>query len=153
MKFSALATIDMDEFRLKWRWTDAKYCLIPNSDLNLISPLNKTDSEIAWKKSLEFPNGDSESSTDNLNFKDTQTGEVEENEILSWLNEKLPHCQILISWQPDTAVITNTQIFIKYWDEFCYPSSDDVTIWPENESWVLQYRHYEQFWYGELASV
>lgn len=150
MKYSTLETVSIEMFKYKWRWTEEKYCLMPSNDLSKIYPLNKLASEKVWKKSLTFPNGDLEKFENNPNFINTGVPENEEHLIVSWLKEKLGSCEVVVSWQPDTAVLTQAEIFIKYWEEFCYPSSDDVTIWPENEKWVLQYRHYEQFWFGEL---
>ena len=34
---------------------------------------------------------------------------------------------ICISWDRKTCIYTK-EVFIKYWDDFCYPISDDVTI-------------------------
>lgn len=53
--------------------------------------------------------------------------------------------QVLISWDARAALVTDWGVFIAHWDDFCYPSSDDVTIWPLDASWTLCYRHYEIF--------
>jgi len=64
-----------------------------------------------------------------------------------WLRRVQPDLQarVFISWSEDLAVETSWDIFTEYWDDFCYPSSDDVTIIPVAGSWRLSYHHYEQF--------
>jgi len=47
------------------------------------------------------------------------------------------------------AIETTWSIFTEYWDAFCYPSSDDVTVVPVTGSWRLVYYHYEQFEFYE----
>ena len=153
MKYSTLKTDSIENFVYKWRWTEEKYCLMPANDLLKIHPLDKSSSKKVWEKSLTFPNGEFEIVSGNTNFINTEIPESEKHTVLSWLEDKLLNGNIIVSWQPDAAVLTQTNIFIKYWEEFCYPSSDDVTVWPENEKWVLQYRHYEQFWFGEIKNV
>ena len=50
---------------------------------------------------------------------------------------------VLVSWDAQTAVITDWDAFVTHWDDFCYPSSDDVTVLPLAGDWDLCYRHYE----------
>lgn len=46
---------------------------------------------------------------------------------------------ILISWQRKTVLKTTKEIFLKYWDDFLYASSDDVTIISDKTNWILFY--------------
>jgi hypothetical protein len=43
-------------------------------------------------------------------------------------------------------------IFCKYWDDFRYPSSDDLLVWSQQEDWFLYYGHHEIFEYGTRKS-
>jgi len=61
--------------------------------------------------------------------------------------------QIVVCWSAQTAVLTDWATFCAYWEELCYPSSDDVTVWPRDEAWVLCYDHWEMFRFGRLAPV
>jgi hypothetical protein len=153
MKFNELNKTNMDVFGLKWRWTDQAYCLMPDRDLKRILPLDDLSAKAVFKKSIEFPNGDLGSPNMDKYSKDVQFLNTEKNNVISWLEERLSICEIVVSWHQDNTVLTDTEIFVKYWDDFCYPSSDDVTIWSEDELWVLQYRHYELFWCGKAGSV
>jgi hypothetical protein len=52
-------------------------------------------------------------------------------EIRDWLtNVMRSGMPIVVSWDADTAVLTDTELFIEHWDDFCYPASDDVTVLP-----------------------
>jgi hypothetical protein len=53
--------------------------------------------------------------------------------------------RVYVSWSKELAVETSWEIFTKYWDDFCYPSSDDVTVTPVSGAWQLSYHHFEQF--------
>ena len=61
--------------------------------------------------------------------------------------------EVLISWDARTALVTDWQTFIAHWDDFCYPSSDNVTIWPLDASWTLCYRHYEIFQFSSRVQA
>jgi hypothetical protein len=50
---------------------------------------------------------------------------------------------VIVSWDRDTAVQTDWQFFCRYWDDFCYPSSDDVTVTPHGGDWQVSYEHFE----------
>jgi len=150
MKFSKLQIIDIDGFILKWRWTDPKYCLVSENDLKQISPLDEDSSKQIWENSLTFVSEETDFSPSNNFFTKIEYIDTENNNgVRNWLKKKLPNCQIVVNWQPDSSVLTNTGVFIEYWDDFCYPSSDDVSIWPEDESWILHYWHEDKFWFGK----
>jgi hypothetical protein len=54
-----------------------------------------------------------------------------------------------VLWHPwDVAVLTADSVFQRYWDDFCYPSSDDVLIWPRSDAWAAVYRHEEVIFAG-----
>lgn len=71
----------------------------------------------------------------------------ESGEVSRWLRHVQPdlHTRVYVSWSLDLAVETRWDIFTEYWDDFCYPSSDDVTVVPASGTWQLSYHHYEQF--------
>ena len=53
--------------------------------------------------------------------------------------------RIVVSWDTAVALETSWHTFTTHWEAFCYPSSDDVTISPLDERWVLCYHHWEAF--------
>jgi hypothetical protein len=144
----------LSNFPLAWRWTDEKYCLLPAEDLAQIIPLGAQSAKHAWEKSLFFADKNSEFSANPSLFGSIEKISSENEEFVrEWLAQRMTVGNITVSWQPESAVTTNTELFIKYWNEFCYPSSDDVTIWPDNESWVVHFWHEEVFCFGRSKSV
>ena len=53
--------------------------------------------------------------------------------------------RIVVSWEPAVALETSWRTFTTEWQAFCYPGTDDVTISPLDERWVLCYHHWEAF--------
>ena len=51
----------------------------------------------------------------------------------------------------NNAIVVDKQLFLTHWDDFCYPSSDDVFMWPNDLSWVLFYSHEEVFFQKEIV--
>ena len=144
----------IDKFPLKWRWTDEKYCLLSKDELSQITPLAPSSAKEVWEASLTFASGESDFSPNKELFTQIKSIEaIDDKEVRKWLSDKLPRCEIIVSWQEDMAVLTNTDLFIQYWDDFCYGASDDVSVWPRDQSWVIHYFHEEVFWYGKSASV
>ncbi len=144
-----MQSTSLDKFPLKWRWTEKEYCILSKEDLNQITPLAPTSAKSVWEKSLTFIDRREQFSANSELFQVISTFNSKDIEKASdWLKKHLPNSKIIVSWQPGTAVLTNTELFIRNWDEFCYPASDDVTIYPEDESWVLHYWHEEEFCYA-----
>jgi len=58
-----------------------------------------------------------------------------------WLRRVQPDLavSVYVSWSQDLAIETTWSIFTEYWDAFCHPSSDDVTVVAVTGSWRLVY--------------
>lgn len=139
----------LSNFPLKWRWTDEKYCILADDELTKIIPLHPESARYVWEKSLTFIDKNSEFTANPLLFSNIEKINSHNSEFVQlWLSERMSNGNITISWQPEIAAKTTTELFIKYWSEFCYASSDDVSIWPDDESWVLHYWHEEMFCFG-----
>ncbi|WP_411992154.1 hypothetical protein [Agarivorans sp. DSG3-1] len=146
--------ISMENFKLKWRWTDSEYCLLSESELSNIYPLDVNSASEAWDKSLAFIEKGSEFSPNLILFDSIEFVDIKAPiDFKAWLKNNMSSESIIISWQPDTAVKTKTELFIKYWDEFYYSSSDDVSIWPESKTWVIHISHKEQACFGKAKNV
>ncbi len=143
----------MESFPLKWRWEQDRSCIMPD-ELSRIRPLSPARAKAVWERSLQFVDGrsnDFRPSPDlfsSIAEVDTENRDTEE--VRQWLcsRVKQEEEQIFVSWQPDTDVVTEWSIFLKFWDDFCYPASDDVSIWPVSEKWLLHYWHEEAFYFA-----
>ena len=125
----------IQEFPLAWRWTQSSHAVLPPKVLARIVPLSPSEAaRVQTSASVEQASVISCSADDSA-------------DVRSWLRRVQPdeRASVYVSWSEDLAVETSWGIFIEYWDDFCYPSSDDVTIAPVAGGWRLIYHHYEQF--------
>jgi hypothetical protein len=56
--------------------------------------------------------------------------------------------RVFLSWDNYTAAITTWKMMVRYWNVFWHPSSDDLFVFDEAQSWLLFLWHEEQmfFW-------
>ncbi len=140
MKIESLSTNNIEDFSLRWRWTDEKYCLMPEDDLSKINPLTPEAAKITFDTALRLI----EETQIDVDGESIETS-LDRGVVKVFLTSRLPEGKIIVNWGQDTSVIMDTTTFIKYWDDICYPSSDDVSVWSEDETWLLQYYHFEKF--------
>jgi hypothetical protein len=142
----------LENFSLKWRWTDERWNKLPPASLTQINPLTAEKCREIWEiqKQYLFPEGLGEEFFEKTEMIRTDT--AEESEISKWLASRMGDEQeaIIVLWNKKTAVKTTSKIFCNYWDDFCYPASDDVSISPLNLSWLLIHHHDEYFCFGKL---
>jgi hypothetical protein len=63
-------------------------------------------------------------------------------ETARWLQQlEAPETPVIVSWQLEDAVLVPWRLFAEHWDAFWYPASDDVTVFPLSEAWVLSCDH------------
>jgi hypothetical protein len=145
--------ISINDFRLKWRFTEDKYNRLPEYDLSLIQPLSN-------RKAMEF-NRYSQKFIGNATLLESKFSRVESLEITDnysavrdWLTATQidSSTKVAVSWDNTDCVISLWCIFCKYWDDFCYPSSDDILVWSSTEDWFLYYCHHEIFEFGLMKS-
>lgn len=140
----------LKDFPLVWRWTDEKYAVLPPDVLSRIEPHTSALAHELFQQSLSFHGSDG-LSEHIFSLKRMETSGVEPERVTDWLltcHEDKETC-VFLSWQPNTAVSTSWEIFARYWDAFCYPASDDLSVWSEAHSWVLLYHHEELMQFGE----
>ena len=140
----------LDSFRLKWRWTDTRWNKLPNNALSSIHPLSESKAHELFHYLLAFsdhfgliePLFESTSRINTFN---------NSSEIRQWLLEQTSDLNqtVIVSWNKELAVLVSWKVFCDYWDDFCYPSSDDVAIFPQSGGWMLIYSHEEYFMFGK----
>jgi hypothetical protein len=132
--------IPLAEFPLRWRFTDARYAQLSPDMLRRIRPLSAAAAAQAHSQTIIRCQ---EAGAFTTSFRsDDAPAEVRQR-----LRELPPYvtCSVLISWDDQTAAVTEWDVFVEHWDDFCYPASDDVTVVPLAGAWTLCYRHYEVF--------
>jgi hypothetical protein len=130
----------LGEFELAWRWTRAEQHLLEPGVLADIRPLTK-------QKALEFaddavsralPRQISEwDLTISAEWDDPDSVRARLRELFIPRN-----ASVVVSWNRHVAVVTTWGTFFNNWDAFCYPSSDDVTVWYPGEAWTFVYHHF-----------
>lgn len=142
--------MQLKDFPLAWRWTDEKYAVLPADVLSRIIPQTSVQAAQLFRESLRFCGKERLDETQ-FSFSQIKTKDIESARVSEWLmacHDKTGTA-VFLSWQPDTAVSTTWGIFAHYWSEFCYPASDDLTVWSEGHSWVLLYHHEEFLQFGQ----
>ena len=141
--------MDTSQFPLAWRWTDEQYAVPPADVLAQIVPQTLEQAKALFDESLGLTDNDGLSPA-LFNLAQIATGHADPSQIMAWLLEHHAdgQTQVYLSWQHDTAALTSWGIFAKYWDEFCYPASDDLIVLPADRRWALLYHHSEFMQHG-----
>lgn len=137
----------LPEFRRAFRFLDPKYNVLPPAalaDLHPISP-NRLATMNAV---LEIASARTATEAAQLTDIDAacESEEVRDRISAALVGLPVPTDQrVIVGWDRDDILETSWRTFCSYWDDFCYPSSDDVTIYALDGSWVLWYHHWERF--------
>src|ERR1043166_1848970 len=110
----------IQEFPLAWRWTQPSHSVLPAEVLAGIRPLSASEAtRVSRAAPAETAAVVSRSASDS-------------EDLRYWLRSLQPDSEtsVYISWNNLWAVETSWKIFTEYWDDFCYPSSDDITVLP-----------------------
>lgn len=129
-------------FELAWRWTQPSHNVLPPEVMAQIVPVE----EVTAPTGLTVR--DQLNRAQLIDIRSMGTFDVDG--ARQWLR-KLPVDpteKIIIDWGLRSAVQTTWEIFTRFWDDFCYASSDDVEIFPPSAGWILLYHHWELFEWG-----
>jgi hypothetical protein len=140
----------LDELPIKWRWTDSRWNILPKEALKTIKPLVETKASELCQYSLPFfdQSGFNESLFENIKQVDAAEETLEIQQWLLGCSSNLNQT-VIVSWDKKMAVLVQWKVFCEFWDDFCYPASDDVAIFPYSEEWMLFYQHEESFIFGK----
>ena len=150
----------MSEFPLKWRFTDPKYRVLPQDHLAQVRPLDIVSSKKLWRYILESDlhaddpfKQDFFKNVESIPIADSHGNNEEDSRVRKWLYRcALPFDKrVLLCWQPDLAVETTWKMVMKYWSDFYYPISDDLTVCDKSLQSVLLFHHAEKVFFGTNA--
>lgn len=136
-------TADAYAFPLAWRWTQPSHNVLPPEVMAEIIPIAQ-----AIAPSGVTAHGELDRSC--FDHVQNASADVSFDDGAKWLR-LLPVAlseQVIVRWDASTAVRTTWEVFTSYWDDFCYPGSDDVEVFPQSGAWLLLYHHWEQFEWG-----
>lgn len=139
----------LDEFPLRWRWTDPRWNELPDDALKAIQPFTDGKARELLQYSLGFSNASGlfESHFEHISRIDAP---ADSPVVHQWLLDRSQDKDqmVIVSWDHHHAALVRWDVFCEYWDDFCYPASDCVTIWPLSEKWALMYLHHGEFIFG-----
>ena len=159
MAVSSDDLVPLDSYWLSYRWTDSRNTPLPASDLAEIRPLTEGKAREIWRNiapAAGFLYLNERVATPRL-FRERiieLSAEGGVDDVRAKLQDLIPEANssVIVSWEPDKAVVVSWRVFREYWDDFCYPSSDDVAIAPLSAAWLLVYSHEERFIFGYVLS-
>jgi hypothetical protein len=140
-------TIDFEKFDLSWRWGQKHNPNITGEEKQLIVPYSEEESK-RLNKIIGYFEVESNLRKDYEEFDWISASiDIKENiqKVREVLSRHFSDCspEVIISWDRRTCISTNKEIFFKFWDDFCYPSSDDVTVISTDTGVILKYNHIE----------
>ena len=143
----------LEGFRLAWRWTDQRWNVLPADALAAILPLRARKAAELYERTRVFKRGGGLLQVLEANYKvvaQIETAGRTAATVTRWLKEQTGGNveQVVVCWSHELAVVTTYRVFCDYWNDFCYPASDDVAIVPMLEEWHLDWWHEEMFFMG-----
>lgn len=150
----ARAFQSMDQFPLKWRWTDPRWNELPAEDLARIRPLAAFKAEELCERGIAFYHAFKlrrELFTSIAEF-EYETAIDPSTTGRPWLQARsVPEgCSVLVYLGQELAVLTDWPTFVKYWDDFCYPM-ENVMVWPATEDWAFHHGRNGRWIFGTRA--
>lgn len=134
--------MNINAFPLLWRWTQPSHSVLPAEALDTLRPLA---SDLARSLCASAPK---DLGPRAVKHRTTESAD----ETRKWLASlPLPAGRVVVVWSSDTALSLPWEIFVTYWSDFCYPSSDDVDVFAEGGPVVLRWHHDEVFEYDADA--
>ena len=139
--------ISLADFQLGWRFEKTHNSNISDSEKKEIYALSENESK-RLNKIIDFYKHESNRFGKYLETDWFSANSENEYKIKKFRNQVNIYLEkynedLIISWERKLTIKTTKEIFLKYWTDFLYPSSDDVTIISENTNWILFYRHFE----------
>jgi len=149
--------IPMEQFALKWRFTDPRYRVLPPLHLEQVKPLSSESAQRLWDlarplhKDLPFTPGFFRV-VESMPLDNTDASAI--RAVRKWLfGRGVPlKSPVYLSYQPEWAITTTWKLVVKYWDDFWYPGSDDLTVVDDSLAWAFLFWHESEAFFGNNRS-
>lgn len=151
---SGIKSMNIRQHELAWRWTDSQHTVLPEDVLDALHPIDGVETRQFHEIALSCLGNDGFLLSSEFNSKATITEHLSGEAGSDWLTQQYPisETEVVLSWNQTTALKTSWGIFVAYWQDFCYPGSDDLVVFPltprSTHNWVLLYHHVEEFHFG-----
>ena len=139
--------VSLKDFELGWRWEKNHNSEISQTEKSQIKPVSENESKRLNKiiKYFELE----QNLTEKYEQTDWISANAENNLKVERFRNQLKLLleswdeDIIIAWNNKVTLKTSKLIFLKYWSDFLYPGSDDVTLISVETNWIMFYRHFE----------
>lgn len=141
--------MNIREFPLASRWTQVSHAVLPDHVLAQMHPVEAAEAISLSQRSQAF--ADQEGLDERVFVVNTiLSKDLSQQAGCRWLREQQAdlNTNIVVLWDAATAIRTTWEIFTAYWDDFCYPSSDNVLVLPASGNWAFFFHHGEMFQFG-----
>lgn len=136
--------ITLDKPGIDWRFDDKEV-------LKKIKVVDKEAENLIWDR-LKSDNFIQDYTLNKDKFEIFETIEFADNydDVTIRLKElSIKNDKILLIWfSAQHTLLTDWKTFIDNWDDFFYPSSDDLIVINENWDWIIYIAHFESFQFG-----
>jgi hypothetical protein len=129
----------LEEFPLAWRWTQNTHARLPEQVLNSLEPIAGAVAKDLYERGEKLFAPWPSTAT-------TICSSSERDVVTTWLRDlAIPaRSKTTIVWSRELGLSLPWEAFARYWDDFCYPTSDDAFIFMSSGQ-VLAYDHQEAF--------
>lgn len=147
--------VSVESFALAWRWTDPRYAVLEAAELASIRPLEPEAAE-RMMRALEprtAEHGLAEELYDAVEHTDASSGATA---AARWLATRVPATTgdvLVVWWHSGDVAVVAWSLFARRWSDFCYPSSDDVSVLPAAGGWAIRFGHHDELWFGRERGI
>lgn len=149
------ATISMDSFPLRWRFSGTQRGDVTLAELEHILPLDENSARYLWERRPHIPDDGSGAVAADQIISIAIDSAQEKEKVRNWLLQMgvPPGREVFASWDNTLAARTNWDIIVKYWSLFWHPASDDLFVFDRSRSWLLLLSHEEEAFFWTKLSV
>jgi hypothetical protein len=136
-------TNSFSSFELAWRFDDAKFNKLPPEELSQLQPNTPEVSRELWSHyvSNRYTHINQFSPIDLPGFfrlKIDWNEKEKSRELIKDAVRIINDPSIIFFWSPSCSAKIHWSLFLKYWDDFCYPDDDNnVIVLPEMKIKIL----------------
>ena len=115
--------IPMEQFTLKWRFTDPHYRVLPAVHIEQVKPLSSESARLIWDPTCPLHYGFPYSPGFFQSVESVPLDNADPSAIRTtrkWLFNRgvLFSSAVYLSYQPEEAITTTWKMVVKYWDDF-----------------------------------
>jgi hypothetical protein len=136
----------LSNFPLLWRWNRDTHARLSPDELESIRPLPEDEAAFLCDEVVKRRDQHEPEECLNVDDKSDET-------VAKWLDRVIPNDanELMLIWDRRTAARVPRVLFVRRWDDFWYPSSDDLSVIGANGGWHLEMHHHGSFEFSNHA--